>query len=39
MGDVRSREELPVRSELLDHICILKGIRKEKKMLMTKTRG
>lgn len=39
MGDVRLREELFVRLELLDYICILKGIRKEKKMLMTKIRG
>lgn len=34
MGDVGSRKELPIRSELLDHICILMRMRKEREIIM-----
>lgn len=34
MGDVGSKKELPIRSELLDHICILMGMRKEREMIL-----
>lgn len=34
MGDVGSKKELPIRSELPDHIYILMGTRKEREMIM-----
>lgn len=36
MGEVGSREKLSLGSELLDDICILIGMRKERAMMIIK---